>query len=278
MADVQSRPATRGGRGGGRAGRGGYSSRGGGRSTSTRHTNGDATALDSAENTVSLDDQGELGKLKKQYLTETVTLKEMFPDWTDDDLVFALQETDGDLPTTIERISEGIYSRPHYILTLSAGSVLTFLQVTFRVSQTSRRRPKRGASPRLPMPLLHLPTSPSVPFVVEVEEASRALAEVVAVAAIAEPEVELVVVASVPLALALLHPPRLLPPGKHQPTPPPLVGLTRPPPQPLDGTKPSIPLQAMAWLTLRPPLRQRIFLLQTSLRPLAHGGQLRKGL
>lgn len=34
----------------------------------------------------------------------------MFPDWTDEDIVFALQETDGDLQATIERISEGIVS------------------------------------------------------------------------------------------------------------------------------------------------------------------------
>jgi len=60
---------------------------------------------------VSLDDQGELGQLKKQYMSQLDTLKELFPDWTDDDLVFALQETDGDLQSTIERITEGIVAR-----------------------------------------------------------------------------------------------------------------------------------------------------------------------
>jgi len=57
---------------------------------------------------VSLDEQGELGQLKKQYMSQLETLKEFFPDWTDNDLVFALQETDGDLQSTIERITEGI--------------------------------------------------------------------------------------------------------------------------------------------------------------------------
>jgi len=34
----------------------------------------------------------------------------MFPDWTSEDIVFALQETGGDLEGTVERMSEGIFS------------------------------------------------------------------------------------------------------------------------------------------------------------------------
>jgi hypothetical protein len=45
--------------------------------------------------------------LKKRYLNELATLKEMFPDWADVDLVLALEESDGDLPTTIDKITEG---------------------------------------------------------------------------------------------------------------------------------------------------------------------------
>ena len=41
------------------------------------------------------------------YASKLSTIKEMFPDWTDEDLVFALQETNGDLERTIDRISEG---------------------------------------------------------------------------------------------------------------------------------------------------------------------------
>ena len=59
---------------------------------------------------MSYEDEGELGDLKKMYATQLSTIKEMFPDWTDEDLVFALQETSGDLVRTIDRISEGIYS------------------------------------------------------------------------------------------------------------------------------------------------------------------------
>lgn len=56
-------------------------------------------------------DQGELGELKKRYQAQLSTLKELFPDWTDAELVLALEESDGDLQTTIEKISEG--ESPH---------------------------------------------------------------------------------------------------------------------------------------------------------------------
>lgn len=112
MAEVQSRPSR--GRGSNR-GRGGFSSRGGGRSAS-RSANNAPTEVAFEE---PLDDQGELGQLKKQYKTELSTLKELFPDWTSDDLVFALQETDGDLETTVERITEGAWPTTLRTLTFS---------------------------------------------------------------------------------------------------------------------------------------------------------------
>ena len=105
MSEVQARPSTSRGRGSAiRAGRGGMSSRGGSR-LGARQSNGEAPI---SEPSVTLEDQGELGQLKKHYKSQLDTLKELFPDWTDDDLVFALQETDGDLQNTIERITEGI--------------------------------------------------------------------------------------------------------------------------------------------------------------------------
>lgn len=103
MAEVQSRPTAPRGRSSHRGGRGGHSSRGGGRSA-PRQANGQTE--DKAPS-VSLDEQGELGQLKKQYVNELSMLKELFPDWTDDDLVFGLQEANGDLQNTIERITEG---------------------------------------------------------------------------------------------------------------------------------------------------------------------------
>jgi ribosomal protein L15 len=102
MSEVQSRPAAPRGRGSARGGRGGFSSRGG-RGGRGHATNGDKTGAA----TTSIEDEGEVGILKRQYGSKVSTIKEMFPDWTDEDVVFALQETDGDLETTVDRITDG---------------------------------------------------------------------------------------------------------------------------------------------------------------------------
>ena len=103
MSEVKSRPSIPRGRGSGR-GRGGYSSRGG--RSGSRQANGHKEEVPAE---TPYEDQGELGQLKKMYASKLSTIKEMFPDWTDEDLVFALQETSGDLERTIDRISEGTY-------------------------------------------------------------------------------------------------------------------------------------------------------------------------
>ena len=102
MSEVKSRPSIPRGRGSGR-GRGGYRAGRGG----SRQANGHKEELPAE---TPYEDQGELGQLKKMYASKLSTIKEMFPDWTDEDLVFALQETSGDLERTIDRISEGTYS------------------------------------------------------------------------------------------------------------------------------------------------------------------------
>lgn len=96
MSEVQHRPPPR-GRGSSRGGRGSYGNRGG--RTFTR-MNGDSNAS-------LFEDQGEVGQLKRQYAESLKTLKEMFPDWTDEDIVFALQEEQGDVQATATRMSEG---------------------------------------------------------------------------------------------------------------------------------------------------------------------------
>ena len=45
--------------------------------------------------------------MKKKHGSKVTTIKEMFPDWTDEDIVFALEETDGDLENTVGRITDG---------------------------------------------------------------------------------------------------------------------------------------------------------------------------
>lgn len=102
MSEVRSRPSAVRGRGSGRGSRGGYNSRGG--RLSTRQTNGD---MPDSTPSSSLEEEGELGELKRMYSSKLLTIKEMFPNYTDEDIVFALQETDGNLEATIDRISEG---------------------------------------------------------------------------------------------------------------------------------------------------------------------------
>ncbi|RDW94489.1 rnapii degradation factor def1 [Coleophoma crateriformis] len=107
MSEVQSRPSAPRGRGSSRGGRGGFSSRGsrGGRGHTT---NGDKIE---STNAASIADDSEVGQLKKKYGDKVATIQEFFPNWTDEDVVFALQETDGDLETTVERITEGSISQ-----------------------------------------------------------------------------------------------------------------------------------------------------------------------
>lgn len=107
MSEVQSRsqPASR-GRGGGRGGRGGFASRSDARSTNTRRTNGDkSTAADS------LDEDGDVGQLRQQFGDSLETIKAIFPDWSDADILYALQENDGDVELVATRISEGSISQ-----------------------------------------------------------------------------------------------------------------------------------------------------------------------
>lgn len=99
MSEVQQRPPPR-VRGSPRGGRG--SAR---RGTPVRDThwtsrvNGDSSAL--------FEDQSEVGQLKKQYADKLQNMKEMFPSWTDEDLVSALKEADGDVGAAATGISEG---------------------------------------------------------------------------------------------------------------------------------------------------------------------------
>lgn len=100
MSEVQSRPAR--GRSSARGGRGSYASRG-----ARKQTNGDgaSSTIDTSA------EAGELAELKKRYQNELSMLKELFPDWTDADLVLAIEDSNGDLERTIEKISEGTVSQ-----------------------------------------------------------------------------------------------------------------------------------------------------------------------
>lgn len=99
MSDVQNRSSAR-GRVSARGGRGGYSNRGG-RGGNSR-SNDDSADLPSF-------DEGEIGQMKKKYSDSLPTLCELFPDWKDEDLAFALEDSNGQLEEAIERITEGSF-------------------------------------------------------------------------------------------------------------------------------------------------------------------------
>lgn len=99
MSEVQTRGSSTRGRGGFRGGRGGHRGSRGGKS----HTSRD----DTFQETTPLEEQGELGELKAKYSSKLSAMREVVPGWSDEDLVFALQETNGDEVEAIERITTG---------------------------------------------------------------------------------------------------------------------------------------------------------------------------
>lgn len=102
MSEVASRPSASRGRGSGRGGRGGFAGRGG------RRANGDKTDGHATQDATSaFDDEGDFGELRRKYGDKTSVIREMFPDWSEVDVLFALQETDGDENEAVTRIAEG---------------------------------------------------------------------------------------------------------------------------------------------------------------------------
>ncbi|KAK2614909.1 hypothetical protein N8I77_001698 [Diaporthe amygdali] len=113
MSDVQARPAASRGRGSGRGGRGGFTSRGGRNASrsAAAATNGDQKHDFESTALPTLEDQGEIGDLNKTYGSKVSLIKEVFPDWSEVDILYALKETDGDETSTIERIADGTISQ-----------------------------------------------------------------------------------------------------------------------------------------------------------------------
>lgn len=100
MSEVQTRGSSTRGRGGFRGGRGGYRGSRGGKSHNTSREEQDAP---------SLEDQGEVGELKAKYSDKLPMMREICEGWSDEDLVFALQETNGDEVAAMDRITSGLF-------------------------------------------------------------------------------------------------------------------------------------------------------------------------
>lgn len=103
MSEAASRSSASRGRGSGRGGRGGFAGRGG------RRTNGDKADHKTADaSNAAFDDEGDIGELRKLYGSKTAVIREMFEDWSEVDVLFALQETNGDENEAVTRIAEGM--------------------------------------------------------------------------------------------------------------------------------------------------------------------------
>lgn len=114
MSETQVRSSAPRGRGSSR----GRGSRTGPRGGSRNTTNGDYHQKTENVPTTSYEDEGELGELKRLYSSKLTTIKEMFPGWTNEDIVFALHETNGDLESTIERITEGMSLHRYWVFVI----------------------------------------------------------------------------------------------------------------------------------------------------------------
>ena len=59
--------------------------------------------------TTTTDTSEEVAQLKVKYASQLKVLRDIFPDWTAEDLLFALQEVDGDVATATDRIAGGLF-------------------------------------------------------------------------------------------------------------------------------------------------------------------------
>jgi len=61
------------------------------------------------------DEPEDLRQLRQEHGASLATLKELFADWSEEDLLYAIQDAGGDLELTILRISDG-KSLPYSLL------------------------------------------------------------------------------------------------------------------------------------------------------------------
>lgn len=61
------------------------------------------------------DEPEDLRQLRKTHGSSLATLKELFADWTEEDLLYAIQDAGGDLEVAILRISDGKFLFPSHL-------------------------------------------------------------------------------------------------------------------------------------------------------------------
>lgn len=100
MSEATTRSGASRGRGSSRGGRGGFSSRGG-RSSKPNGDSNDALTPSA------FDEDEDIAGLRKLYGSKVEPIKDMFQGWSDVDILYALQEADGDPNLAVERIAHG---------------------------------------------------------------------------------------------------------------------------------------------------------------------------
>jgi CUE domain len=86
--------------------RGGFSGPRGASSATSKFPPSESTDWATAQDDTT-DSSEEVAQLKIKYAGQLKVLKDVFPDWTAEDLVFALQEVDGDVDLATDRIATG---------------------------------------------------------------------------------------------------------------------------------------------------------------------------
>lgn len=107
MSETTTRSGASRGRGSGRGGRGGFSSRGG---RSSGNTNGDSFDALDTPSPAAFDEDGDIAELRKLYGSKVRPIKDMFQGWSEVDILYALQEAEGDEGLAVERIAHGMSS------------------------------------------------------------------------------------------------------------------------------------------------------------------------
>ncbi|WFD01996.1 RNAPII degradation factor [Malassezia obtusa] len=99
------------------------------------------------------DDTEQVRLLRSKYAQQLSVLQELFPDWSDEDLLFALQESGGDIELAVGRISEGHASQFASVKTKkqsrkeAAAAALTAPLVPPAPASAPASAPAAGAAP-----------------------------------------------------------------------------------------------------------------------------------
>lgn len=99
-------------------------------------------------------DEGEIGEKKKQYAQQIAQIKEVFPDESDDDLAFALDEVSGDVAAVIDQITEGKRDATHSIL--SNTDTVKAVSLDSPMSRPPKSEPSPNRRSSLPLLLVLL--------------------------------------------------------------------------------------------------------------------------